>query len=124
MSSEVRRRFRGPTRVAYILAVLGVAMIPLGIGLTLIRVCDISCSFIYMQQGLISVGVGLFVIFFSILLFFIPTEVKSETLAAAQAFHCPRCGRPTSWVAPEKRWFCHFCQDYASAEMPAAQEPQ
>ncbi|MFQ6106793.1 MAG: hypothetical protein ACE5QF_04305 [Thermoplasmata archaeon] len=122
MTPERKRRFPGPIKVAYILVVLGVALVPLGIGLTLVRVCEFDCTFMYMTQGLIAVGVGLFVLFFAILLFFVPTNQKREIPTTSQTYYCTRCGRPASWITPEKRWYCHFCQDYTAA--PSAKEEQ
>lgn len=110
-------RYRGPISVAYTLIVLGIIMILVGIFLTLIRDCSgAECEFVYMVQGLIAICVGLFVLFFSVLLFFIPTQPRGyEGGDLTPRTPCPRCGRPTSWIQPEQKWYCYHCQEYARA---------
>ena len=109
MSSAEKRP--GPLTVAYLLLVLGIILIPVGLLLTLLRECTPSCEFVYMQQGLIAVGVGLFILFFAIILFFLPQQ-REGSLTGPTSF-CPTCGGPTVWIAPESRWYCQRCRTYS-----------
>ena len=52
-----KSELKGPRVMAYVLMLLGIALIPVGIILTLLRECNYDCEFVYIQQGIVVVGV-------------------------------------------------------------------
>ncbi len=111
--------FRESRFMAYVLMLLGIALIPVGIILTLLREGDYGTSFVYMQQGIVTVGVGLFLIFLAILfMMVIPAKrpVARIPLAPMPVVPpgnvCTGCGGLLMWIPDQQRWYCNTCKAY------------
>ena len=111
--------FRDSRFMAYVLMLLGIVLIPVGIILTLLRECDYRCEFVYMQQGMVVVGVGLFLIFLAILfMLVIPVKRRAAPIPVAPmpvvppANVCTSCGGLLMWIPAEQRWYCNSCKAY------------
>ena len=111
--------FRDSRFMAYVLMLLGIALIPVGIILTLLREGEYSPSFVYMQQGIVTVGVGLFLIFLAIL-FMLVVPVKRPVARIPVApipvvppgNVCTGCGGLLMWIPDQQRWYCNTCKAY------------
>lgn len=111
--------FRESRFMAYVLMLLGIALIPVGIILTLLREGDYGSSFVYMQQGIVTVGVGLFLIFLAIL-FMMVIPVKRPAAPRPMAPMpvvppgniCTGCGGLLMWIPDQQRWYCNTCKAY------------
>ena len=111
--------FRESRFMAYVLMLLGIALIPVGIILTLLREGDYGTSFVYMQQGIVTVGVGLFLIFLAIL-FMMVIPVKRPAAPRPMAPMpvvppgniCTGCGGLLMWIPDQQRWYCNTCKAY------------
>ena len=111
--------FRESRFMAYVLMLLGIALIPVGIILTLLREGDYGTSFVYMQQGIVTVGVGLFLIFLAIL-FMMVIPVKRPAAPRPMAPMpvvppgniCTGCGGLLMWIPDQQRWYCNTCKVY------------
>lgn len=116
--------FRDSRFMAYVLMLLGIALIPVGIILTLLREGDYGPSFVYMQQGIVTVGVGLFLIFLAILFMLVvpvkrpgaPRPVAPIPVApmpvVPPANVCTSCGGLLMWIPDQHRWYCNTCKAY------------
>ncbi len=111
--------FRESRFMAYVLMLLGIALIPVGIILTLLREGDYGSSFVYMQQGIVTVGVGLFLIFLAILfMLVIPVKRPAAPIPRAPmpvvppANVCTSCGGLLMWIPDQQRWYCNTCKAY------------
>lgn len=111
--------FRESRFMAYVLMLLGIALIPVGIILTLLREGDYGSSFVYMQQGIVTVGVGLFLIFLAILfMMVIPVKRPAAPRPMAPmavvppANVCTSCGGLLMWMPDQQRWYCNTCKAY------------
>jgi hypothetical protein len=114
------REFQGTKVMAYVLMILGVALIPVGIVLTLVRETDEWRSgFPYMPQGAIIIGVGLFLIFLTILLMLVaPWRKRASPVpivpmpGAPQGNLCASCSSLLMWIPAQQRWYCNSCKEY------------
>ena len=105
--------------MAYVLMLLGIALIPVGIILTLLRECDYRCEFVYMQQGMVVVGVGLFLIFLAILfMLVVPVRRPAAPIPVVPmpvvppGNVCTGCGGLLMWIPDQQRWYCNTCKVY------------
>ena len=103
--------------MAYVLMLLGIALVPVGIILTLLRECDYDgygCSFVYMQQGMVVVGVGLFLIFLAILfMLVVPVRRPAAPMPVVPPANvCTTCGGLLMWIPDQQRWYCNSCKAY------------
>jgi uncharacterized membrane protein len=112
---------QGAKVMAYILMILGIALIPVGIILTLIRESDSYgySEFPYMAQGSIVVGVGVFLIFLAILLMLVvPGRRRAPPIPIAPmpvvppSNVCASCGGMLMWIPAQQRWYCNACKEF------------
>ncbi len=105
---------KGARVMAYVLMLLGIALIPVGIILTLLRECNYDCEFVYIQQGIIVVGVGLFLIFLAILfMLVVPVKKPAAPMPIIPPGNvCMDCGGLLMWIPAQQRWYCNSCKAY------------
>ena len=112
MSESEEQGFRAPQAMTYAIMILGFVLIPVGLILTLIRVCDPYCGFVYLSQGAIMVAVGLFLIFLSILFILVMGQKKPSARPMPSGSLCVNCGGLLMWIPNQQRWYCNSCKTY------------